>query len=143
MFELTAKSEPNAKLTLSEINEGIQELSSADRKKVEDGHHTFDDLYDYRAAYNAAFFNMLAKVGKYNVHKSYKHSDGKPCFDKDDMFVVQADLPTGQVSNHYKKDKWNLFACEAREKADEWDGHDADEALKRIEAFCTKFNQSK
>lgn len=126
---------------LADINKRIEDLSSEDRKNVSDGHHSFDDLYDYRCAYNAAFFNMLSAIGKYEVHKSYKHSDGEPCFGKDDMFVVTAQLPTGQVSNHYKKEKWDLFACEERERADEWDGHDPDEALKRIEAFCSKFNK--
>ena len=27
-----------------------------------DGYHTFNELYDYRKAYNAAFFNELCKA---------------------------------------------------------------------------------
>lgn len=43
--------------------------------KISDGFHSFDELYHYRMLYNAAFFNSLE--GKYEVHKSYRHSDGE------------------------------------------------------------------
>lgn len=46
--------------------------------KISDGFHSFDELYHYRMLYNAAFFNSLE--GKYEVHKSYRHSDGELCF---------------------------------------------------------------
>lgn len=41
--------------------------------EISDGFHSFDELYHYRMLYNAAFFNSLE--GKYEVHKSYRHSD--------------------------------------------------------------------
>lgn len=67
--------------------------------EVSDGFHTFDELYHYRMLYNAAFFNSLE--GKYDVHKSYRHADGELCFGGG-WFIVMANLPTGQVSNHYR-----------------------------------------
>lgn len=62
--------------------------------KISDGFHSFDELYHYRMLYNAAFFNSLE--GKYEVHKSYRHSDGELCFGGG-WFIVMAYLPTGQV----------------------------------------------
>lgn len=74
--------------------------------EISDGFHSFDELYHYRMLYNAAFFNSLE--GKYEVHKSYRHSDGELCFGGG-WFIVMAYLPTGQVSNHYRIEDWNLF----------------------------------
>ena len=90
----------------------ISQLITADRKRValearkvtgdtSDGYHTFNELYDYRRVYNAALFNEWASQGKYDVHKSWKHSDGKDCFGGG-WFIVVAELPTGQASNHYE-----------------------------------------
>lgn len=59
--------------------------------KISDGFHSFDELYHYRMLYNAAFFNSLE--GKYEVHKSYRHSDGELCFGGG-WFIVMAYLPT-------------------------------------------------
>lgn len=86
--------------------------------EISDGFHSFDELYHYRMLYNAAFFNSLE--GKYEVHKSYRHSDGELCFGGG-WFIVMAYLPTGQVSNHYRIEDWNLFDIPERWKADEWD----------------------
>lgn len=82
--------------------------------EVSDGFHTFDELYHYRMLYNAAFFNSLE--GKYDVHKSYRHADGELCFGGG-WFIVMANLPTGQVSNHYRAEEWNLFNVPERWKA--------------------------
>ena len=105
---------------------------------VSDGCHTFDVLYDYRMAYNAAFFNELYKKGKYHIHKSHRHYNGKECFGGG-WFVVVAELPTGQVTNHYENKYWDLFKCEEREHADAWDGHSPEEALFRIKEYVKNF----
>lgn len=106
--------------------------------KVSDGYHTFDELYHYRALYNAAFFNeYYVNYGK--VLKSRKHSDGKFCFDADgEWFIVMVELPTGQISNHYHADYWDLFQVEEQETADEWDGHTPQQAAERLEAFLRR-----
>lgn len=103
--------------------------------KVSDGFHTFNELYRYRMLYNAAFFNSLH--GNYGVHKSRKHSDGEMCFGGD-WFIVMAELPTGQISNHYRVEEWNLFDIPEKEKANEWDGHTPVEASNRLYIFCLK-----
>ena len=66
---------------------------------ISDGYHTFNELYRYRMLYNAAFFNELAKKGDIKICKSHKHYDGEECFGGL-WFIVMAELPTGQISNH-------------------------------------------
>ena len=88
--------------------------------EVSDGYHTFNELYEYRLLYNAAFFNELAKQNLYDVHKSKKHSDGEDCFGGG-WFIVMAELPTGQISNHYELKDWDLFQVPEKEKANIWD----------------------
>ena len=102
---------------------------------VSDGYHTFKELYHFRALYNAAFFNeYYVNYGK--VIKSRKHSDGKFCFDADgEWFIVMVQLPTGQISNHYHADYWDLFQVEEQEIADEWDGHTPQQAAERLEKY--------
>lgn len=34
-----------------------------------------------------------------------------------------AELPTGQISNHYEMKDWDLFNIPEKEKANMWDGH--------------------
>lgn len=97
-----------------------------------DGYHTFNELYDYRKAYNAAFFNELAKHGLYDVHKSKRHSDGNIPFGDDNWFIVMAELPTGQISNHYEIKDWDLFNIPEKEKANDWDGHSPQDVYERL-----------
>jgi hypothetical protein len=117
-------------MNTEQINLEIQRLKS--KKEISDGWHTFGELYEYRKVYNALLFNEWAKQGKYDVHKSKKHNDGEPCFDGE-YFIVVAILPTGQISNHYKMEDWNLFHVPVTEKAKyPFDGHTPQDALKRM-----------
>lgn len=105
-----------------------------------DGYHTFDELYEYRMAYNAILFNEWFKAGKHDVHWSYKHSDGELCFGGG-WFVVVAQTPYGQITNHYENKHLQLFvAIEERPTAAEWDGHTPEEALKRLKGLATNFS---
>lgn len=85
--------------------------------EVSDGFHTFDE-----------------------VHKSYRHADGELCFGGG-WFIVMANLPTGQVSNHYRAEEWNLFNVPERWKADEWDGHTPVEAANRLYRFSLYYDK--
>lgn len=100
---------------------------------ISDGYHTFNELYRYRMLYNAAFFNELAK-GDIKVCKSHRHYDGEECFGGG-WFIVMAELPTGQISNHYENRYWELFDIPRLDKAWEWDGHTSEEALTRLENY--------
>ena len=97
-----------------------------------DGYHTFNELYDFRKAYNAALFNEWAASGKYSVHKSKRHYDGEECFGGG-WFIVVAQLPNGQISNHYEMKDWELFQLLETEKAlFEYDNHTSVDVLKRL-----------
>lgn len=102
-----------------------------DKGEISDGYHTFNELYYYRMLYNAAFFNMLPKEW---VHKSKKHHDGEDCFGGG-WFIVMANLPTGQISNHYELKNWDLFQIPEKEVADKWDGHTPQEAADRLHKY--------
>lgn len=123
------------------LNKNLLVLTLKDTHDVGDGWHTFGELYQYRMLYNAALFNEWANLYDahnamrlYDVHKSWKHSDGQPCFGGG-WFVVVAQLPTGQISNHYKAEHWDLFKLPVRDMAAEYDGHSPQDVAKRLEEF--------
>lgn len=100
-----------------------------DMGSVSDGLHTFDELYEFRMLYNAAYFNLLASkrdmpVKRPKPVKSKRHSDGQLCFGGG-WFVVVVQLPDGQISNHYPLKDWDLFQIDEVERAPEFDGHTA------------------
>ena len=122
------------------------------KQKISDGYHTFAELYEFRKAYNAALFNEWAKdwyirdrqikdgeiachnnvLVKYDVHKSWNHHDGRPCFGGG-WFIVVATLPTGQISNHYKAKDWDLFKIpQAKKTKYPFDGHTSTDVLKLL-----------
>ena len=115
-----------------------KQVTPEDKGDISDGYHTFNELYYYRMLYNAAFFNSLPKE---LVHKSKKHHDGEECFGGG-WFVVMANLPTGQISNHYELKDWELFQIPEKEVADEWDGHTPKEAAERLHKYLLE-NQNK
>lgn len=121
---------PDAMMEIIDIRKHMGEVS--------DGFHTFNELYDFRMVYNAALFNEWARRGIYNVHKSYRHNDGEECFGGG-WFIVVAMLPTGQISNHYKNEFWNLFRVPPYEKAQfEYDGHTSGDVLERLKAVIAQ-----
>lgn len=103
-----------------------------------DGYHTFREYFHQRMLYNAALFSHWASHDPYgpahhDVHKSRLHDDGTHPFGKPEWFVVRAQLPTGQISNHYLiDDAWDLFKVPEWERAAKWDGHTAAEAETRL-----------
>lgn len=141
-------------MKIDKINQIIQE-SKADGKdvsQVSDGWHTFSDLYDIRLAYNVALFNEWADQletipgvfdqhgmnplrPKHDVHKSQRHHDGELCFGGG-WFIVVANLPSGQISNHYEMKHWDLFKIPSYEKAKyEWDGHTSEDVINRLKSL--------
>ena len=132
------KSKDGQTLAIDKYNAAIAWLEKQsepqDKGEISDGYHTFNELYYYRMLYNAAFFNMLPKEW---VHKSKKHHDGEECFGGG-WFIVMANLPTGQISNHYELKDWDLFQIPEKETADEWDGHTPQEAAERLRKYLQK-----
>ena len=125
--------------TLMEVVKIIDSLrdEQTDMGEVSDGYHTFNELYYYRMLYNAAFFNCLPKEW---VHNSKRHHTGEECFGGG-WFIVMANLPTGQVSNHYELKDWDLFKVPEKEFADEWDGHTPQEAADRLYKYLLREQQ--
>lgn len=140
---------PKGMSVMSVIN-NIIEGSTIDKNFISDGYHTFGELYEFRMMYNALLFNEWAleldrdvngqiplsltgqPLPKYNVHKSWKHSDGELAFGGG-WFIVSAMLPTGLISNHYKAEYWDLFKVPEVEKAIfEYDGHTSADVLERL-----------
>jgi len=110
----------------------VPELIDKETEETSDGFHTFGELYKYRLLYNAAFFNSISNF--YDVHKSWRHSDGEECFGGG-WFIVMAELPTGQISNHYEAKYWDLFKIPVKENANIWDGHTPNDAANRLQKF--------
>ena len=112
------------------LGKDIELPDSVDAGDVSDGYHTFNELYEFRKVYNAVLFNAWSDRGLYSVHKSKRHHDGDDCFGGG-WFIVQATLPTGQISNHYELKDWDLFNIPEKEKANEWDNHTEKDVVDR------------
>lgn len=104
--------------------------------QTSDGYHTFDELYKFRMLYNALLFNAWGIEGENDVHKSWYHSDGELAFGGG-WFIVVAELPTGQVSQHYEEKYWDLFEIDERELPNEFDGHTPADVLERLAALAS------
>lgn len=105
---------------IKELNNLISVLN-IDKSQISDGYHTFDKLYQFRLAYNALLFNEWYDnpFCTYDVHKSLKHNDGELCFGGE-WFIVMAETPYGQISNHYELKYWDYFKIPEKEVANEW-----------------------
>lgn len=126
-IEIFVKNEKSGKVEDFQLHNSFENVS--------DGYHTFKELYDYRMIYNALWFNELYKTHpEYDIHKSFRHADGEKCFDGG-WFIVMAELPTGQISNHYEDMYWDMFNIPEKEKSNTWDGHTPQQAYKRMIEF--------
>lgn len=103
-------------------------------ENTSDGYHTFKELYEYRLLYNAGMFNAIHGDRDVEVFKSKKHSDGEDCFGGG-WFIVMANLPTGQISNHYELKDWDLFKIPELVVADKWDGHTPADVAQRLRDY--------
>lgn len=117
------------------IGSGYEMICRQVDGKTSDGYHTFDELYRFRLLYNAALFNEWARTTSIETVRSWHHFEGDLCFGGG-WFVVMANLPTGQISNHYPAEAWDLFHhVDAQERAWEWDGHTAADVADRLELW--------
>lgn len=100
--------------------------------EASDGHHTHNELYAFRALLHAYTVRHWRDRGV-PVVKSWQHHDGEACFGGG-WFIVVAELATGQVSNHYRAEWWELFDIDSVGRAPVWDGHTPAEAAERMRA---------
>lgn len=117
-----------ARMELAELREQLR------AGEASDGNHTHNELYRYRMLYNAHAAQGWMRDG-ISVVKSKRHHNGEECFGGG-WFIVTAQLSTGQVSNHYELEHWDLFDVPERRNAPVWDGHSpADAALRMAGAL--------
>ena len=85
---------------------------------VDDGYHSFNDLYLQRCILFATIVNSHKEL----AWKTKKHEDGTDCFGGG-WFLVAIKTPKGEYGYHYENKYWNLFDCKEIPKAKHWDGY--------------------
>lgn len=104
----------------ADLLETMEQKPCEDMGEISDGYHTFNELYYQRAV----LFATIVNLNKDKAWKSFKHFDGKYCFDSNgDWFIVGVDTPKGSYTYHYSKEYWDMFNCKELECGKEWDGH--------------------
>ena len=94
-----------------------------------DGYHTFNQLYHQRAVLFATIVNLNKNIS----WKSWKHDDGKYCFDSNgEWFIVGIDTPQGSYTYHYEKAYWDMFKCQELSNGKHWDGHTEDDVIRLL-----------
>lgn len=126
-------------------NPGIVIAPVKSVSEISDGDHTLKDLYFARMLLNAALFNEWSGWNfphkrVRSVQKSKLHADGTMF--EGGWFIVMAEVlqrdgSFKQISFHYEILYWDLFQINPRVRAAEWDGHDAQEAYRRIGEFLS------
>lgn len=98
------------------IKEHFEMLAKIKTGELNDGYHTFNELYYHRAV----LFSIICNEHKDIAYKSKKHHDGTMY---DGMFIVGINTPQGQYSYHYDLNVWSMFDVPELEFAPKWDGH--------------------
>ena len=112
-----------------ELFEKLFGKQKEDQGEVSDGYHTFNELYEHRAA----LFSVICHQNSDRAWKSLEHSDGTMF---EGMFIVGIRTPCGQVTYHYDKDLWwSKFNVEEFKRAPVWDGSSPEDCLDRIYKF--------
>jgi hypothetical protein len=83
---------------------------------INDGSHTFDELYYHRMM----LFSIICNQNKDRAWKSWKHDDNTMF---DDYFIVGIETPEGNYTYHYHKDYWDLFKVKEFAFSPPYDGH--------------------
>lgn len=126
---------------IDEINKYILELKNSGEqiKKISDGHHTFDELYEQRVILFSVICNFYPELS----WKSKKHFDEEndPMFNG--CFIVGINTPEGVATYHFKLKYWNEFDITELEYAPKYDGYTADKVLTRIKSLKNKYSNSK
>jgi hypothetical protein len=113
----------------TKIIKTLEQQHCEDVGELSDGYHTFNQLYHQRAV----LFACIVKQNKNKAWKSFKHSDGKYCFDSNgEWFIVGVDTPQGSYTYHYAKEYWDMFDCQELECGKEWDGHTEEDVTRLL-----------
>lgn len=106
-------------------------IKEADKGKISDGYHTFEELYKHR---NLLFIRLSKKIREDNtthVWRSIRQSDG--VMDKDWFIMGINKDPGEQISYHLPISLWEkTMWAETLDKAPEYDGHTSEDVLTRL-----------
>lgn len=142
------KGQSNAELdglNLGQVADKIIEAATPEiTENTSDGFHTFGELYEARMLYHALWVNTsqafayaiisdsdLPASAGYDHVKSWRHSDGEECFGGG-WFIVVSQTPSGQISQHYKAEHWDLFKCPSVDTPPTYDNHTNADVLARL-----------
>ena len=98
-------------------------LSAEDTKKVSDGYHTFEELYEHRVV----IYIKLVKLAQQLGHKAAwkPHYPGWP--------VLFLETPAGQISYHFpEKFLPTVDGFIPRDDNHVWDGHESLDVISRL-----------
>jgi len=102
---------------------------SKETDSISDGYHTFGELYDHRRALTAALMRSNPDI---SWRSKAHHPDDNPMFEGG-YFIAGMDLPTGQISYHYKLHHWGDFDGIAEHAfAPKYDGHTPASTVTRL-----------
>lgn len=121
--------------------DSFEKSFTEDVGEISDGYHSFNELYKFRMLYNAAFLNLFVRHGGI-AYKSRKHNGGEEIFGGK-YFIVAANLPSGQISNHYENEYWDLFDIPELPEAEKFDGHTPSDVLDRLDEYLSYSKSSK
>lgn len=138
MNKVTIQFEDGTELNLRKNR--LQIYDKYDRIEVSDGHHTMSELYEHR---HTLFIALLKIYDNYitplntrvTCWKSKLHSDGT-MFEGwfiAGMQVKQFDGTVKYITYHMPMHFWEKAKVMELLRAPEWDGHDSNEVLKRLE----------
>jgi hypothetical protein len=102
--------------------------------EISDGFHTFNELYQHRAALFIAFMQCNPEIS----WVADKHDDGSMF---DGFFIAGMSLPQGQITYHMQRDPWFdvLYCGKAKivytTHAPTWDGHVPHDVITRLVAW--------
>lgn len=102
--------------------------------QVSDGYHTFDQLYEHRTLLFCTLMNQLKDI---SWHSKF-HNDGSTY---ENWFIAGMELPSGTITYHlpgYLKPY--LSQIKELPKAPPWDGHKAEDVVKRLENYLETLN---
>lgn len=112
----------------------FDEYHVEDRGAIDDGFHTFNELYDHRIELYIQLCKIIDKKEHGRVFRTRVHSDGSVWAG---WFMLGIDREAGkQISYHLPESRWDEvdFAFD-EEKAPEWDGHTPADVLERLKSL--------
>ena len=109
------------------LQEKIDKLSFAERQNLNDGEHTFDELYQMRALTQALLLNTWAHQGEFKVTKTRRGIDGQ--FFSDGFFLVTANTEKGVIASYFADEFWDKIKVQEVEQAEFFEDLDSQDVI--------------